>query len=290
MKMDRFISILADFSFGIKTHKIKLWIKQDERIRRESSLTHYTARVTMGKMKIEAWFLTDKGLRRDSNQDSCLINKDIGVYIVADGMGGHSGGEVASAIAVQTVEDILKRPDTNEKSPREVLTLAYEEASRRIYDKAAHENPELAGMGTTMVMAYVRGKIIYVANVGDSRCYLFKKPHLWQISEDHSLLNEQIRAGVMKEENIGQFVARNVITRSVGYEREVHPDIIEREIINGETYLLCSDGLSGLVSDEKISQILNQNSPDKAVKTCVDQALANGGDDNVTVLMLHFYE
>ncbi|MBK9323136.1 MAG: Stp1/IreP family PP2C-type Ser/Thr phosphatase [Bdellovibrionaceae bacterium] len=241
-------------------------------------------------MKMEAWFLTDKGHRRDSNQDACLINKDIGVFIVADGMGGHFGGEVASAIAVQTVEDTFKRPGSKEMAPREVLTRAFEEASRRIFDKAATENPELAGMGTTMVMAFIRGKHIYIANVGDSRCYLFKKPHLWQITEDHSLLNEQIRAGVLKEENIGQFVARNVITRSVGYEREVHPDIIEREILAGESYLLCSDGLSGLVSDQKISQILNQNSPDRAVKACVDQALENGGDDNVTVLILHFYE
>lgn len=239
---------------------------------------------------MEAWFLTDKGHRRDSNQDACLINKDIGVFIVADGMGGHFGGEVASAIAVQTVEDTFKRPGSKEMAPREVLTRAFEEASRRIFDKAATENPELAGMGTTMVMAFIRGKHIYIANVGDSRCYLFKKPHLWQITEDHSLLNEQIRAGVLKEENIGQFVARNVITRSVGYEREVHPDIIEREILAGESYLLCSDGLSGLVSDQKISQILNQNSPDRAVKACVDQALENGGDDNVTVLILHFYE
>ncbi|RYZ75259.1 MAG: serine/threonine-protein phosphatase, partial [Proteobacteria bacterium] len=205
-------------------------------------------------------------------------------------MGGHSGGEVASAIAVQTIEDILKRPEAFDMSPREVLTYAYEEASRRIFDKAATDSPELTGMGTTMVMAYVRDKHIYIANVGDSRCYLFKRPQLWQITEDHSLLNEQLRAGVMKEENIGQFVARNVITRSVGYEREVVPDVIEREIVAGETYLLCSDGLSGLVIDAKISQILNQNSPEQAVKSCVDQALANGGDDNVTVLILHFYE
>lgn len=253
-------------------------------------MTHAEVQVTIYSMKTEAWFLTDKGLRRDSNQDSCLINNDFGIYIVADGMGGHSGGEVASAIAVQTVEEILKSPEAKEMAPREVLTYAYEEASRRIYDKAANENPELAGMGTTMVMAYVRDKHIYVANVGDSRCYLFKKPFFWQITEDHSLLNEQIRAGVLKEENIRQFVARNVITRSVGYEREVHPDIIEREIIKGESYLLCSDGLSGLVTDQKISLILNQNSPDKAVKTCVDQALANGGDDNVTVLILNFQE
>jgi protein phosphatase len=269
---------------------MKVWIKQSEIIRRESSLTQQEPQVTMELMKIDAWFLTDKGLRRESNQDSCLINKEIGVYIVADGMGGHSGGEVASAIAVQTIEDIIKKPESKDMAPREVLTYAYEEASRRIYDKAANENPELAGMGTTMVMAYIRNNYIYVANVGDSRCYMFKKPYLWQVTEDHSLLNEQIRAGVLKEENAGHFVARNVITRSVGYERDVHPDIIEREIIPGECYLLCSDGLSGLVTDQKISQILNQNSPDKAVKTCVDQALANGGDDNVTVLILYFHE
>lgn len=272
------------------THKVKQTVHGPRRIRRESSLTQAGAQVTISMMKTEAWYLTDKGRRRDSNQDSCLMNEDIGVYIVADGMGGHSGGEVASAIAVQTVEDILKKPECKEMSPREVLTLAYEEASRRIFDKAANENPELAGMGTTMVLAYVRNKHIYVANVGDSRCYLFQKPYLWQITEDHSLLNEQIRAGVMKEENIGQFVARNVITRSVGYEREVNPDIIEREVSPGEIYMLCSDGLSGLVVDQKISQIMNQNAPAEAVKTCVDQALANGGDDNVTVLMLRFYE
>ncbi|MGZ3798035.1 MAG: Stp1/IreP family PP2C-type Ser/Thr phosphatase [Pseudobdellovibrionaceae bacterium] len=253
-------------------------------------MTHFEPQVTIDLMKIDAWFLTDKGLRRETNQDSCLINKEIGVYIVADGMGGHSGGEVASAIAVQTIEDILKRPESNTLAPREVLAYAYEEASRRIYDKAATENPELAGMGTTMVMAYVRDGHIYIANVGDSRCYMFKRPYLWQLSEDHSLLNEQIRGGLLKEENAGQFVARNVITRSVGYEREVIPDIIEREVIAGECYLLCSDGLSGLVTDQKISQILNQNSPDKAVKSCVDQALANGGDDNVTVLILQFHE
>lgn len=240
-------------------------------------------------MKLDAWYLTDKGLRRDSNQDSCLVNKDIGIFIVADGMGGHSGGEVASAMAVQTLDDVFKKTDVKSMSPREILTFAYEEASRRIYDKASEES-QLAGMGTTMVMAYVRDKSIYIANVGDSRCYLFKAPYLWQVTEDHSLLNEQIRAGVMKEENISQFVARNVITRSVGYEREVHPDIVERELIPGETYLLCSDGLSGLVSDQKISQILNQNPPEKAVRACVEQALSNGGDDNVTVLMMHVYE
>ncbi|MDG0817119.1 Stp1/IreP family PP2C-type Ser/Thr phosphatase [Bdellovibrio svalbardensis] len=241
-------------------------------------------------MKFDSWYLTDVGRRRETNQDSCLINRELGLFIVADGMGGHSGGEVASAMAVETVEEMMLQPDAMKKSPRELLQLAYEEASRRIFDKAATERPELAGMGTTMVMAHVRGKHLYVGNVGDSRCYLFKKPYLYQITEDHSLINEQLRAGVMTEEQVMQFVGRNVITRSVGYERDVYPDIIEREISPGEIFLMCSDGLSGLVSDQRISEILNQNTPDKAVKACVEQALANGGDDNVTVMLLHFHE
>lgn len=238
-------------------------------------------------MRIEAWYLTDKGLRRDSNQDSCLVSKDKGFFVVADGMGGHSGGEVASSIAVETVDEVLSDDEAAERSPREVLTKAYETASHRIYDKAANESPELSGMGTTMVMAYLRGPVIYVANVGDSRCYLFRKPYLWQITEDHSLINEQVRAGLLSEDQAKAMTGRNVITRSVGYEREVHADVIERQMQPGEIYLLCSDGLTGMVSDEKISEILNNHPPEKAARLCVEQALANGGDDNVTVLVLH---
>lgn len=241
-------------------------------------------------MKFDSWYLTDRGLRRESNQDSCLINKELALFVVADGMGGHTGGEVASSMAVETVEEVMLQPEAQKKSPRELILNCYEEASRRIFDKAANERPELAGMGTTMVIAYVRGKHLYVGNVGDSRCYLFKKPYLWQITEDHSLINEQLRAGVMSEEQVRQFVGRNVITRSVGYERDAYPDIIERELYPGEIFLICSDGLSSLVEDGRISEILNQNTPDKAVKACVEQALANGGDDNVTVMLIHFHE
>lgn len=237
-------------------------------------------------MKIEAWYLTDKGLRRDSNQDSCLVSKENGIFVVADGMGGHSGGEVASSIAVETVREIFAGENVKDRSPREVIMKAYETASHRIYDKAANENPELAGMGTTMVLAYTHKKSIYIANVGDSRCYLFKKPHLWQITEDHSLINEQVRAGLLSEDQAAAMVGRNVITRSVGYERDVHPDIIERQMQPGEIFLLCSDGLTSMVPDERISEILNNHPPERMARLCVDQALANGGDDNVTVLVL----
>lgn len=238
-------------------------------------------------MRVEAWCYTDKGLRRESNQDSYLVNVRFGLYIVADGMGGHSGGEVASSLAVKTLEEMLTDPEALEIPPREALTKAYEKANRNIYDKAANENPELVGMGTTMVAAYIRQNNLLIANVGDSRCYLFKKPYLWQITEDHSLINEQIRAGLLIEGQAKSFVGRNVITRSVGYEKEVHPDVVERVLTSGETYLICSDGLTSMVNDEKINEILNTHDPEKAGKLCLEQALANGGDDNVTVLVFH---
>ncbi|HPI41511.1 MAG TPA: Stp1/IreP family PP2C-type Ser/Thr phosphatase [Pseudobdellovibrionaceae bacterium] len=236
-------------------------------------------------MKVSSWVITDKGLRRESNQDSYLINEDLNIFIVADGMGGHSGGEVASRLAVLGVQDTFIK-ETTLKDPREKLMKAYIEASHRIFDMAQNEKPELMGMGTTMVMAYIQENKIYIANIGDSRCYLFKKPHLWQLTEDHSLINEQIRAGMLNDEQIKNFVGKNVITRSVGYEREVFPDVIERELVVGEKYLLCSDGLSGLVEDEDIEKILNKKDSAQATRLCVEQALANGGDDNVTVLVL----
>lgn len=235
-----------------------------------------------------AYCLTDKGARRDSNQDSYIINEDLGLYVVADGMGGHSGGEVASALAVKTAQDVALAHSSKDISPRELLQKIYEEASKSIFDKAANENPELSGMGTTMVSCLVRGQRIYIGNVGDSRCYLFASQHLWQITEDHSLINEQIRAGVLSEEQAHHFVGRNVITRSVGYERAVHADIIEREFQPGELYLLCSDGLSSLVDDNDICEMLKKTPVEQIPQVCVQQAIANGGDDNVTVMVVYF--
>jgi len=226
------------------------------------------------------------GRKRESNQDSYLVNKDLGLYIVADGMGGHSGGEVASSIAVLTIEDVVTSPPIPDMSSRDLLNFAYSEASRRIFDKAAKEKPELTGMGTTMVLVYKSKTSFFIGNVGDSRCYLFRKPFLWQITEDHSLVNEQLRAGLLKEDQIKNFSAKNVITRSVGYERDVIVDILERPLQKGDLFLLCSDGLSGLVPDEDIARILNANPPSQVPDKCVEMALRNGGDDNVTVLVI----
>jgi PPM family protein phosphatase len=170
------------------------------------------------------------------------------------------------------------------------MNKIFERASIRIFDKAAIESPELMGMGTTMVSCYVDKERVYISNVGDSRCYLFDRTNLWQLTEDHSLLNEQIRTGLLRPEQAAHFTGRNVITRSVGYERVVLPDVIERELKAGETYLLCSDGLSGLVPDNKILECFKTKSLNEVALALVNLALANGGDDNVTVMIIHFPE
>jgi serine/threonine protein phosphatase PrpC len=238
-------------------------------------------------MDFDVWGQTDVGLKRDNNQDSILVDKKLQLFVVADGMGGHRGGEVASALAVETMQEVFEEELGRAKSfnPRELLKKAYRESSRRIYVKSTRETPDLMGMGTTMVSAFGFKGRIYVGNVGDSRAYLYRDDNLWQLTEDHSLINEQIRHGVVDPNNPESFVGRNVITRSVGFEEIVDVDVIEREVSDGEVYLLCSDGLSGLVSNEKIAEILRNYDPVDAVAKCIQEAKNNGGDDNISVII-----
>lgn len=238
-------------------------------------------------MKFDVAALTDVGLKREINQDSVLVDHDLGLFIVADGMGGHRGGEVASALAVETIQDFLRdRQAQVQQSPKKLLIEAYREASARIHHKSTYESPELMGMGTTMVLMLAVNDRAYVANVGDSRCYLFRPPHLWQMTEDHSLINEQIKAGVILEEEAGHVIGRNVITRSVGFEREVIADVIERQIDAEDVFLLCSDGLSGMVTNEKISEVCKKGTLKDMAQKCIAEAKRNGGDDNVSVILV----
>lgn len=239
-------------------------------------------------MIFDVWGQTDVGLKRDINQDSILVDKKLSLFIVADGMGGHRGGEVASAMAVETVQDVIEEHLSRggPVSPRDILRQAYREASKQIYVKSTRISPELMGMGTTMVLAFAFEGKIYIANVGDSRAYLFKDGRLWMLTEDHSLINEQIRAGVLDPKNPDGIVGRNVITRSVGYEEDVTVDVVEREIIPGEIFLLCSDGLCGLVSNDKIAEICRKTPPSSIVQKSIEAAKEAGGDDNVSVIVI----
>jgi protein phosphatase len=239
---------------------------------------------------IKATGLTDRGLKRETNQDSFLIDQDLGLFIVADGMGGHQGGEVASQLAVQTIQSVIRDSFDKEKGvkPGELLQRAYGEACRQIYQQSQSQSG-LKGMGTTVVTALFRGKTLYIANVGDSRAYLVKSPYIWQMTDDHSLLNEQIRSGIVKSEEAHKFAAKNVITRSVGFEEEVICDVVERKIEPDESVILCSDGLSGLVPDQRITDVCLSLAFEDVPSRLIEEAKKAGGDDNVTVLYIRLY-
>lgn len=234
-------------------------------------------------MKIEAWAKTDTGLKRESNQDSYLIDHDLGLYVVADGMGGHKGGEVASAMAVEILKSVIAENPTTD--PRDLLTRAYRLATYGIYQKGQKEF-SLRGMATTMVGALFRNDSFYIANVGDSRAYLFYPPGFWLLTEDHSYFNEQLKAGLVKEEDRDGFEGKNIITRSVGFEPDVRADVIEHKAVPGETILLCSDGLYGLVPDQSIASICLSSPLETACDRLVEEAKKRGGDDNITLILI----
>lgn len=244
---------------------------------------------------------TDVGMKREHNEDSFLVNEDLGLYVVCDGMGGHAGGETASRLAVQTLErELLSaklRPDdpfsgaaTLEDTPLAgALREAIEGACAAVF-RTSRANPELAGMGTTCIALLIRGTHALVGHVGDSRAYLVRGGDVHQISEDHSLVNEQVRAGLLSEEEAKHSRLKNIITRSVGFEEDVLVDVMGVESQAGDRFLLCSDGLSNLIENEEIGDALLQNDLDQVPQKLIQLANERGGDDNITVVAVQRVE
>ena len=249
-------------------------------------------------MIIAARGQTDVGRKRDHNEDAFLVDEELGLFVVADGMGGHAGGGTASRIAVQTIQarlqvareadpELFTNPGELEESPlREVLREAVESACQSIY-QAAQRDPALAGMGTTVTAAVVAASNTYLAHVGDSRCYLARKGHIYQVSEDHSLVNEQLKAGAITPEEARNSRFKNIITRSVGFEADVTVDMMGLEVDPGDRIVVCCDGLSNLVDDDEILEIVTKVPLDAAPQKLIDLANDRGGDDNITVIVIH---
>lgn len=248
-------------------------------------------------MNIEAKGISDVGMRREKNEDSYLLNNELSLFVVADGMGGHVGGEFASRLAVQTIEDVIytieRNSDTsiledNKISPsdyRSQLKFAVQTASHRIYEEAVKDS-SLRGMGTTAVTMWLRDGRIFIANVGDSRAYLIRNKEIYQLTEDHSLVGEQLRAGVISEVAAKGHKLKNIITRSVGFQNEVEIDVIIKVPRNGDRFLLCSDGLTNMLDDEELLEVVSDGSTVKdASQVLVDMANSRGGDDNITVIL-----
>ena len=224
---------------------------------------------------------SDVGKKRANNQDSFIINDRIGLFAVADGMGGHSGGEVASAVAVKTLEKVFQ--DKSGDIPAQMMA-AVNLCNRTIFEQAEH-NPNLHGMGTTLTAMLISDQWVNIGHVGDSRCYVFRDGQLFQITEDHSHVYELLKAGLISESNAGM-VQKNVITRSVGYEADVQIDLMTRPRVSGDRYLICSDGLSGMVSNLEIARVLQNFDVPTAVANLIDLANIYGGEDNVSVILI----
>ena len=246
-------------------------------------------------MRIEAFAWTDPGPVRENNEDNFFVDEDAGLFVVADGMGGHAAGEVASRVAVDTIRELLQggidpdetRLDRQMQDPadvlRERLRYAMNQASARIR-REAQLNPAYAGMGTTVAVLLIEGGHAHVAHVGDSRIYLMRDGALSRLTRDHTVVQQEIDAGRLTPELARQVPHRNYLTQSVGYHGPVEPDTATRPVQSGDVFILCSDGLTDPLDDPRIGELIRQTHPSDLAETLVNQAVAGGGEDNITVV------
>jgi len=245
-------------------------------------------------MRVTSCGMTDVGVKRTNNEDNYLINEELQLFVVCDGMGGHVGGEFASAIAVNTVEEVISAMEFQPSSPsgpveaadvlREKLRYAVRLAGKRIYEKALEE-PEYKGMGTTCLALLVAAGNAYLAHVGDSRGYIVREGRIEQLTEDHSLVNEKIKAGLLTPEQAKTHKLKNIITRSLGYMEDVEVDLQVRALRRGDRYVLCSDGLSNLIDTAEIGDAVLEYGPQESVRRLIQIACERGGDDNITTIV-----
>lgn len=244
-----------------------------------TALVHYSAAA-----------VSDRGRKRPSNEDAFGYSIEHGLYLVCDGMGGAAAGEVASSLAV---DEVMRRLSarTADESMQLVIEQAIDAANEAIFSRS-QSNAKLNGMGTTLVALVAEERRIQVLNIGDSRCYRLRDGHLEQITQDHSLVEEQVRLGRMTPAEALRSPLRNVITRALGTQSRVTPDVFDLEAGAGDLFLLCSDGLTRELPDERIETLLRADHSvgevalDELCKRLVDAANNSGGCDNITCLLV----
>lgn len=249
-------------------------------------------------MRIDASGRTDVGRVRKNNEDAFRIEPELGLYILSDGMGGQAHGEVASALAIETVAthcrqsesdpDLTlcgeRRADLSSRSNR--LLSAVRLANRKIFESAVH-NPAQEGMGATVVAMWLDKERISVAHVGDSRAYLLRGGALQQLTADHSLVAEHVRRGTMTAQEAENSQFQNILVRALGAQEEVEVDVDEQVLVEGDTLLICSDGLTHMVTDDEIASTLATYEPAQAiVDRLIELANEYGGTDNITVIVI----
>jgi serine/threonine protein phosphatase PrpC len=238
---------------------------------------------------------TDKGLVRPNNEDNFYLNDKKGLLVVADGMGGHASGEVASKMAIDVIRDYIievkegqypqigkYRGEFSEETNR--IGSALRLANRVIYE-AAQSNPGWQGMGTTAAAVMLNGNRLSIGHVGDSRVYLVRAGNIEQMTDDHSVVYEQVKRELLTKEEAQKSEMKNLLTRALGATPEVDVDFAELTLTDGDILILCTDGLSSMVSDDDIlSVMLSSNDPTASCERLIDMANKNGGKDNITVI------
>jgi PPM family protein phosphatase len=251
------------------------------------------------RSRISCWSKSDVGLKRELNEDNFLDDPNLNLFIVADGMGGHAGGDTASRLAVEIVRqkilearqvgNLFNARAAHQESPAilKLLQEAVRAASAQIFAESRQKRT-LEGMGTTVTLVLAHGERAYVAHVGDSRLYRYQDGAFEQITEDHSLVNEQIKAGFITAEEALHSRFRNIITRSVGFESEVSPDTFSFPMKLQDVFVMCSDGLSGMVTDPELRRAIEAGPMSDLPSRLVAMANQRGGEDNITVIVLRY--
>jgi serine/threonine protein phosphatase PrpC len=242
-------------------------------------------------MNYEFCTRTDPGLTRENNEDSVAVDEATRLGILADGMGGYNAGEVASGMATTFIRSELGRwlaqagRQANAREVRRAMEICVDNANRSIFN-AANSNPQYSGMGTTLVLGVFQDDRVMLGHIGDSRCYRLRAGQLEQITKDHSLLQEQLDAGLITREQAATSSNKNLVTRALGVEDAVLLEVNEHRVEAGDLYLMCSDGLSDMLADDAIAGILTEegNLEQKCIHL-VDAANGNGGRDNISVLL-----
>ena len=242
-------------------------------------------------MTLEFFSATDTGRARNNNEDSVAVDDSTALVVLADGMGGYNAGEVASGMATSFIKSELGRwlaeasESATDTDVRRAMDICVDNANRAIFN-AANSNPQYAGMGTTLIVGVFRDSRLLMGHVGDSRGYRLRASRLTQITHDHSLLQEQIDSGLITPEQAAFSANKNLVTRAVGVEDTVLLETHLHEVLPGDTYLLCSDGLSDMLDDESIAQLLmGADTLPEAASALIDAANDAGGKDNISVVL-----
>ena len=235
---------------------------------------------------------TDIGRKRKTNQDSICLDHVHHFFVVADGMGGHNGGDIASQLSVKVMPEFFVKHMNDE--PQSLMKNMIQEVNRAILQKA-NENPDLHGMGTTVSAIYFSGPQLVIGNVGDSRVYMVNNHNIFQMTRDHSFVQEKLNMGIYTREEAVKDPQKNVLVRSVGFEEDLLVDVFHYRVCKNDIFLVCSDGLHGKVSDSDILHIVQRNISDpsrcqqadveRTVKELIQQANDNGGQDNISVIL-----